>query len=323
MRAASCSSRTPKLVVVLVRVDHGGRCRRRDGLGAVHRGARRWRCSSRASPSGRWRRRSSRWPATAIHARWARRSGCCCRSRRLAGCSCRGSPGRATIAYGYRAGLVVPALAAFGVAAGTVLAWQARARRARRGRRGAGEMTPLVLFDLDGTLVDTTDLILQSFAHAFDAHLPGRLPSRRDLVATFGRSLPAALQELAAENGAADPRALADEMLVTYRDFQRQHHDTLIRPFDGIDAALSALARQRPSPRRRHQQDAALRATRHAPVRSGAPLRRRRVPRRCDPAQAGSGTAAGSGATGGRRPGRVRSTSATARTTSSPAAPRG
>jgi pyrophosphatase PpaX len=102
-------------------------------------------------------------------------------------------------------------------------------------------MTPLVLFDLDGTLVDTTELILQSFAHAFDAHLPGRLPSRRDLVATFGRSLPAALQELAAENGAADPRALADEMLTTYRDFQRQHHDTLIRPFDGIDAALSAL----------------------------------------------------------------------------------
>lgn len=37
--------------------------------------------------------------------------------------------GRATIAYGYRAGLVVPALAAFGIAAGTVLAWQARARR--------------------------------------------------------------------------------------------------------------------------------------------------------------------------------------------------
>ena len=149
--------------------------------------------------------------------------------------------GRATIAYGYRAGLVVPALAAFGLAAGTVLAWQARARRVGVVVGGAGEMTPLVLFDLDGTLVDTTDLILQSFAHAFDAHLPGRLPSRRDLVATFGRSLPAALQELAAENGAADPRALADEMLVTYRDFQRQHHDTLIRPFDGIERGVVRL----------------------------------------------------------------------------------
>jgi len=37
--------------------------------------------------------------------------------------------GRATIAYGYRTGLVVPALAAFGLAAGTALAWQARVRR--------------------------------------------------------------------------------------------------------------------------------------------------------------------------------------------------
>jgi len=99
----------------------------------------------------------------------------------------------------------------------------------------------MLLFDLDGTLIDTTELILQSFAHAFDAHLPGRLPSRRDLVATFGRSLPAALLELAAEQGAPDPRALADEMLTTYRDFQREHHDTLIRSFDGIDTALAAL----------------------------------------------------------------------------------
>lgn len=102
-------------------------------------------------------------------------------------------------------------------------------------------MKPLLLFDLDGTLIDTTDLILQSFAHAFDAHLPGRLPSRRDLVASFGRSLPAALEEMAAAAGAADPRALAAEMLATYRDFQHLHHDTLIRAFDGIGETLSAL----------------------------------------------------------------------------------
>lgn len=37
--------------------------------------------------------------------------------------------GRATIAYGYRAGLAVPALAALGVAIGTAIAWHARARR--------------------------------------------------------------------------------------------------------------------------------------------------------------------------------------------------
>ena len=102
-------------------------------------------------------------------------------------------------------------------------------------------MKPLVLFDLDGTLVDTTDLILQSFAYTFDVHLPGRLPSRADLIATFGRSLPAALEEMAALNGAADPRRLGDEMLSTYREFQRDHHDTLIRPFDGIAEMLSSL----------------------------------------------------------------------------------
>jgi pyrophosphatase PpaX len=102
-------------------------------------------------------------------------------------------------------------------------------------------MKPLALFDLDGTLIDTTELILQSFAHAFDAHLPGRLPTRADLVSTFGRSLPAALLELAVLNGAADPERLADEMLTTYRDFQKVHHDTLIQPFDGIAEMLAAL----------------------------------------------------------------------------------
>lgn len=37
--------------------------------------------------------------------------------------------GRATVAYGYRVGLVVPAVAALGIAIGTALAWRARARR--------------------------------------------------------------------------------------------------------------------------------------------------------------------------------------------------
>ena len=61
----------------------------------------------------------------------------------------------------------------------------------------------MILFDLDGTLVDTTDLILQSFVHTFDVHGPGSAPSREALIATFGRSLPAALREMAREEGAA------------------------------------------------------------------------------------------------------------------------
>jgi fucose permease len=36
--------------------------------------------------------------------------------------------GRATIAYGHRPGLVIPAMAAFGIAAGSAFVWQVRAR---------------------------------------------------------------------------------------------------------------------------------------------------------------------------------------------------
>jgi pyrophosphatase PpaX len=100
----------------------------------------------------------------------------------------------------------------------------------------------MILFDLDGTLVDTTELILQSFAHAFDVHFPGRLPTRDALVATFGRSLPATLREMADAEGAADAEATGTAMLETYRAFQRLHHDTLIQPFPGVSEMLAALA---------------------------------------------------------------------------------
>jgi pyrophosphatase PpaX len=99
----------------------------------------------------------------------------------------------------------------------------------------------MILFDLDGTLIDTTDLILRSFAHAYDVHFPGRLPSREALIATFGRSLPATLREMAAAEGAPDPEATGDAMLATYRDFQHLQHDTLIRPFPGVADMLAML----------------------------------------------------------------------------------
>jgi pyrophosphatase PpaX len=104
----------------------------------------------------------------------------------------------------------------------------------------------MILFDLDGTLVDTTELILASFAWTFDRHLPGRLPAREALVHTFGRSLPAVLREFAAAHDDGDPDVLAARMLATYREFQLDQHDTLIKPFPGVAEMLSALhARQR------------------------------------------------------------------------------
>jgi pyrophosphatase PpaX len=99
----------------------------------------------------------------------------------------------------------------------------------------------MILFDLDGTLIDTTELILASFAWTFDHHLPGRLPARDALVHTFGRSLRAVLRELASAQGEADPDVLAGQMLASYREFQLEQHDALIKPFPGVAEMLRAL----------------------------------------------------------------------------------
>ena len=103
---------------------------------------------------------------------------------------------------------------------------------------------PIIVFDLDGTLVDTTDLILASCAHTFERHLGG-VPPRATLVGTFGRSLPEVLLEVAKEAGVADPQGEAAAMLATYRAHNDEMHDELIRPFPGIEELLASLAGQR------------------------------------------------------------------------------
>jgi phosphoglycolate phosphatase-like HAD superfamily hydrolase len=72
-------------------------------------------------------------------------------------------------------------------------------------------MPAAVLFDLDGTLIDTTDLILASCQHTFERHLKAGCPPRQTLIATFGRSLPESLLEIAVAEGAEDPGAFAAE----------------------------------------------------------------------------------------------------------------
>ena len=99
-----------------------------------------------------------------------------------------------------------------------------------------------VLFDLDGTLVDSTELILASHEHAFRRHLAGACPDRATLVRTMGRSLLATLEEMAAGHGAPDPAATARAMIETYREFQRAHEVRLMKPVPGINDVLRELA---------------------------------------------------------------------------------
>jgi pyrophosphatase PpaX len=97
-----------------------------------------------------------------------------------------------------------------------------------------------VFFDLDGTLIDTTELILASCRYTFERHF-GTCPPRETLIATFGRSLPETLLEFAEDARLPDPRAAADAMLATYRSHNDEHHDALIGSFTGVEQVLTTL----------------------------------------------------------------------------------
>lgn len=92
-----------------------------------------------------------------------------------------------------------------------------------------------VLFDLDGTLVNTTPLILESFRHTFKQFgMP--VPSDSELVAGFGLPMRTAVT-------AYMPDEMADEFCDAYRAYQRTRHDELIESIDGVGETLSALKR--------------------------------------------------------------------------------
>lgn len=99
-----------------------------------------------------------------------------------------------------------------------------------------------VLFDLDGTLVDTTELILSCHEHTLRLHSARALvPGRPALVRNLGRSLIETLRDYAEADGAPDTAEAVEQMLQTYRDYQAAHHDRLIRPFPEVAAMLAEL----------------------------------------------------------------------------------
>lgn len=91
------------------------------------------------------------------------------------------------------------------------------------------------LFDLDGTLIDSIELIMSSFRHTMLTHR-GAVPPDDDWRAGFGRPLRPQLARYARDAGEAA------RMAATYRAHNLEHHDRLVRPYAGIRPALAALA---------------------------------------------------------------------------------
>ena len=94
-------------------------------------------------------------------------------------------------------------------------------------------MLAAALFDFDGTLVDTTEMIFQSMRHATSSVLGRDDLSREELLANVGQPLPRQMELLDAEK--------AELLLEAYRAPHEEHHDALIAEFPGVDEALSRL----------------------------------------------------------------------------------
>jgi pyrophosphatase PpaX len=89
-----------------------------------------------------------------------------------------------------------------------------------------------VLFDFDGTIVDTTELIHESMRRATGEVL-GQTPSREVLLANVGQPLPRQMELLDFER--------AEELLESYRLHNEELHEDLIEAFPDVEASLAHL----------------------------------------------------------------------------------
>lgn len=96
-----------------------------------------------------------------------------------------------------------------------------------------------VLFDLDGTLLDSADMIADSLAHAITTHT-GSIPNRTNLMEGIGTPLVDQLAHHAQALGYHDP-AFVDTLVRTYLDDNLARHDDEIKIFAGAKTALTHL----------------------------------------------------------------------------------
>ena len=91
-----------------------------------------------------------------------------------------------------------------------------------------------VLFDLDGTLVDSLELILSSYRHTMSQHLGREMPDE-EWLNTMGKPLKVQLQSF------ADTPEQLEAMFQTYIAHNEAHHRRLIRSFPRVKETVTAL----------------------------------------------------------------------------------
>jgi pyrophosphatase PpaX len=90
------------------------------------------------------------------------------------------------------------------------------------------------LFDLDGTLIDSVDLIMRSFRHTMITHR-GDAPPQEVWLRGLGTPLWSQLKEFTQD------QAEIDAMVATYREFNHANHDQMVQRYPGLLEAIQQL----------------------------------------------------------------------------------
>lgn len=90
-----------------------------------------------------------------------------------------------------------------------------------------------VLFDLDGTIIDTNELIIHSILHVWNSRFQEPLP-KDTIIRHMGRTIREQFQAFTGEDD-------VDEYIAAYRSFNAQMHDDYVKPFPYVREVMHAL----------------------------------------------------------------------------------
>ncbi|WP_369901881.1 pyrophosphatase PpaX [Bacillus manliponensis] len=89
-----------------------------------------------------------------------------------------------------------------------------------------------VLFDLDGTLINTNELIISSFLHTLHTYYPNQY-KREDVLPFIGPSLHDTFSSIDKDR--------VEELIQCYRQFNHDHHDELVEEYETVYDTVKTL----------------------------------------------------------------------------------